>query len=88
MTITYGDAAEILENGVVEVFDAVEYLKIKGADVREGMYGDVYIGYEQDTVAECGNCGRMWDDGISTSWTPVPSGRCPFEYEHEEGESA
>lgn len=34
----------------------------------------------------CGNCGRGWDDSISTSgpgyFTPVPSGRCPFEYEH------
>lgn len=32
----------------------------------------------------CGNCGRAWDDSISTSMTPAPSGRCPFEYEHEE----
>ncbi len=34
--------------------------------------------------ATCGNCGLTWDDGISTSWTPVPSGRCPFEYFHDE----
>lgn len=32
--------------------------------------------------ATCGNCGLSWDDGKSTSWTPVPSGRCPFEYFH------
>lgn len=31
----------------------------------------------------CGTCGRGWDDSISTSVTPTPSGRCPFEYEHE-----
>ena len=31
----------------------------------------------------CGTCGRAWDDSISTSVTPTPAGRCPFEYEHE-----
>ena len=30
----------------------------------------------------CGHCGLSWDDDIGTTWTPVPSGRCPFEYEH------
>jgi len=34
-------------------------------------------------AATCGTCGRSWDDTVSTAWTPVPSGRCPFEYEHE-----
>jgi len=33
-------------------------------------------------IAECGSCGRKWDDGQSTGVTPSPSGRCPFEYEH------
>lgn len=32
----------------------------------------------------CGTCGLSWDDGISTSWTPAPSGRCPFEYFHKD----
>lgn len=31
----------------------------------------------------CGHCGKAWDDSISTSMTPTPSGRCPFEYDHE-----
>jgi hypothetical protein len=31
----------------------------------------------------CGHCGRGWDDSVSTTWTPTPAGRCPFEYEHE-----
>lgn len=31
----------------------------------------------------CGECGLTWDDAISTSWTPAPSARCPFEYFHE-----
>jgi hypothetical protein len=30
----------------------------------------------------CGCCGLSWDDAKSTSMTPVPSGRCPFEYFH------
>jgi len=35
-------------------------------------------------IAQCGSCGRYWDDGVSTSMTPAPSGRCPFEYFHGE----
>lgn len=37
-------------------------------------------------LCTCGTCGRSWDDGKATGWTPTPSGRCPFEYFH--GESA
>lgn len=33
--------------------------------------------------AKCGTCGRAWNDEKSTSVTPTPSARCPFEYEHE-----
>lgn len=33
--------------------------------------------------ATCGTCGLSWDDGIATSWTPTPAGRCPFEYFHK-----
>ncbi len=34
--------------------------------------------------ATCGTCGRSWDDGIATGYTPAPSARCPFEYFHDE----
>lgn len=34
----------------------------------------------------CGTCGRGWDDTVSTSCTPTPSGRCPFEGEHNEND--
>ena len=34
-------------------------------------------------AATCGTCGRSWDDTASTSRTPVPAGRCPFEDQHE-----
>lgn len=33
-------------------------------------------------LTTCGHCGRTWDDALITSMTPVPSGRCPFEYDH------
>ena len=32
--------------------------------------------------AMCLSCYRAWNDAASTSVTPAPSGRCPFEYEH------
>lgn len=34
--------------------------------------------------ATCGTCGLTWDDAKPTSWTPAPSGRCPFEYFHKD----
>ena len=30
----------------------------------------------------CGDCGLSWDDSVSTSMTPAPAGRCPFEHFH------
>lgn len=38
-------------------------------------------------VVRCGSCGLSWDDSFSTSWTPAPSGRCPFEYFHKYDEN-
>ena len=40
-------------------------------------------GNEIVNVATCGTCGRSWNDAAISSWTPAPSARCPFEYEHE-----
>jgi hypothetical protein len=37
---------------------------------------------EAVALCHCLSCGRWWDDAVSTSWTPTPSGRCPFEYFH------
>lgn len=31
-------------------------------------------------VCTCGTCGRSWDDGHTSSVTPTPGARCPFEY--------
>lgn len=39
-------------------------------------------------IMTCGTCGRSWDDGIATAWTPTPGGRCPFEDEHADEDDA
>lgn len=36
----------------------------------------------------CGTCGRWWDDAITTEFTPVPAGRCPFECFHQGDEQS
>lgn len=57
-------------NGVIEVLDV-------------DAYGAKTPGH---AVATCGTCGRSWEDSHVTGVTPVPSGRCPFEYDHEEAD--
>lgn len=32
----------------------------------------------------CGTCGASWNDTLSSSRTPAPGGRCPFEASHGE----
>lgn len=44
------------------------------------------VEHDGPTIATCGTCGRKWDDSKSTSMTPVPSGRCPFEPFHADPE--
>lgn len=44
--------------------------------------GVVELDPSDPAATVCGTCGRGWDDGVSTSATPVPSARCPFEYDH------
>ena len=52
--------------GVVEVFDAPAYRRA----------------HPGADLVTCGGCNRTWDDAVVTSWTPAPSARCPFEYDH------
>lgn len=54
-----------------------ELTPIPGGELR---YDD--DGHPIVDVATCGHCGRSWNDALSSSVTPAPSGRCPFEYEH------
>jgi len=53
-----------------------EVTALKGAELADARR----IG----TAVTCGTCGRSWDDSISTSVTPVPAGRCPWESHHED----
>jgi hypothetical protein len=39
-------------------------------------------GNERIDICTCGTCGRSWNDAAVSQWTPTPSARCPFEYEH------
>lgn len=51
---------------------------IEGIDSR----GVVELSPNDPRATVCGGCGRGWDDTVSTSVTPAPAGRCPFEYDH------
>lgn len=55
-------------NGAVEVFNADLYRRL----------------IQNADLLTCGTCGRTWDDAHPTAVTPVPSGRCPFESEHDD----
>lgn len=54
---------------------------VPGAQVRLDDNGNPIV-----EVATCGACGRSWNDAAVSAVTPVPAGRCPFEYEHEDAE--
>lgn len=60
-------------------YDALE--PIAGAVLRYDDDGRPIV-----EVATCGTCGRSWNDAAISSVTPAPSGRCPFEYDHDEPE--
>jgi hypothetical protein len=51
---------------------------VPGAELRYDDDGKPIV-----DVATCGSCGRSWNDAAVSSWTPAPSGRCPFEYDHD-----
>jgi hypothetical protein len=53
-----------------------QVIELRGAELADARR----IG----TALTCGTCGRSWDDSISTSVTPVPAGRCPWESHHED----
>lgn len=69
MNYPEGHEVVVHDTGVVEILDMTEREFHEAKDPRLAMDG---------------NCGRVWDNTVPTAWTPVPSARCPFEYEHEE----
>lgn len=66
-------------------YDRLSYATFTANALASGSNG-TFVALESvpaaKTVATCGDCGRSWDDAKSTSITPVPSGRCPFEAFH------
>ena len=92
-------AGEDVTNGVLKVEERYLTIPVGGTDAmisadqlyKSGTgyvrsitcYSDATATAGQD-VAMCGSCGLVWDDAIPTSWTPAPSGRCPFEYYHKQ----
>lgn len=48
----------------------------------EFMSDEYHAARADGALAQCGTCSRMWNDAESTSMTPAPAGRCPFENFH------
>ena len=61
--------------------DAGSLTPVPGATSRYDENGNEII-----DILTCGHCGRSWNDAATSAVTPVPSGRCPFEYEDEHDE--
>jgi hypothetical protein len=76
-----GEQAEVLASadGVVTVIEAYEM-------APWGEVGRLRLDEAGSPVIDmvtCRTCGRSWNDALTTSITPVPSGRCPFEAGHK-----
>lgn len=56
--------------------------RLKASDIPEDFPVRPLQSADAANAATCGTCGLSWDDSISTSYTPAPSARCPFEYFH------
>jgi hypothetical protein len=50
---------------------------LRGASVPKDIFGKRMV-----VPATCGHCHRSWNDAAISELTPVPAGRCPFEYAH------
>jgi hypothetical protein len=55
----------------------------RGTAWRTDARGVVELHPADPAATVCGDCGRGWDDRVPTAWTPTPSGRCPFEDQHD-----
>ncbi|AXQ62119.1 hypothetical protein SEA_SKYSAND_86 [Gordonia phage Skysand] len=82
-----GDTGEYLDAVRQDAHHRGYHVPARGL-ITERATGPALTGYlraDGRTLAEivrCEECGRRWDDAVSTSVTPAPSGRCPFEYDH------
>jgi hypothetical protein len=71
-------ATALFDEVRAEYVPFVESLQLDAEDIPE----DWPVQPDDDGNATCGTCGLSWDDDASTTLTPVPSGRCPFESFH------
>lgn len=77
-----------------DVIARIEELEGILADAQEELddeqdpekHGDERDAEDPSDIATCGACGLSWNNTRSSSRTPTPSGRCPFEHVHEEAE--
>ncbi|UTN91444.1 hypothetical protein SEA_OUTIS_81 [Gordonia phage Outis] len=60
-------------------FDEVPTVTLDGDNRAAGVR---LHGRDLAAIATCETCGRRWDDAHTSSVTPTPAGRCPFEYDH------
>ncbi len=63
----------------LEAIIAAERARVIDGETRYDENGEPVV-----IVATCGTCGESWNDAIMGTYTPAPSGRCPFEYVHAE----
>lgn len=68
---------EAVEAALLTEPEGSDYLRITAAAV-EDMTRPMW----------CPTCRTNWDDAVSTSLTPTPAGRCPFEYQHADRDDA
>lgn len=71
-------ATALFDEVRAEYVPYVEALQLDAEDIPE----DWPVQPDDEGNATCETCGLSWDDDASTSLTPVPSGRCPFESFH------
>jgi hypothetical protein len=67
---------------------ATEYAADHGEDDEISIANGATGQYDDDgllvvRLATCGTFGLTWNDALISARTPVPAGRCPFEYDHE-----
>lgn len=72
--------AEATESGLTDE------LVLTDGKVYPGRLQYDELGNPKVEMAECGACGFRWNDALITSITPVPSARCPNEYNHPDPE--
>ena len=70
-------------NARITVLEAI----IARHEISEANGAEPWLDHDGNTrvdLVTCGTCGLTWNDALISTWTPAPSGRCPYEYIHDE----